>query len=51
MIDFKKLAGSMGELDEDTVVALLRQVMEEGGGEAQTPAQGLFFSHTYLHGY
>lgn len=35
MIDFKKLAESMGELDEDTVVALLRQVMEEGGGEAQ----------------
>lgn len=35
MIDFNKLAEAMGDLDEDTVVELLEQVMAEGGGDAQ----------------
>ena len=35
MIDMEKLSGAMGELDEETVVALLEQVMSEGGAEAQ----------------
>ncbi len=34
MIDFEKLAQAMGELDEDTVVELLEQVMAEGGTDA-----------------
>ena len=34
MIDFENLAQAMGELDEDTVVELLNQVMAEGGAEA-----------------
>lgn len=34
MIDFEKLAQSMGELDEDAVVEILNQVMAEGGVEA-----------------
>ena len=34
MIDFEALAQAMGELDEDTVKALLEQVMAEGGGDA-----------------
>ena len=35
MVDFEKLAQAMGELDEDTVVELLNQVMAEGGADAQ----------------
>ena len=35
MIDFEKLATNMGDLDEDAVVALLKQVMAEGGTDAQ----------------
>ena len=35
MIDFEKLSTAMGELDEDTVVELLKQVMAEGGADAQ----------------
>lgn len=34
MVDFKELAQAMGDLDEDTMVELLNQVMAEGGGEA-----------------
>lgn len=34
MIDFEKLAQAMGELDEDTVVELLNEVMAQGGAEA-----------------
>lgn len=34
MIDFEKLASAMGELDEETVVSLLKQVMDEGGADA-----------------
>lgn len=34
MVDFKALAAAMGELDEDTVMETLRQVMDEGGKEA-----------------
>ena len=34
MVDFEKLAQAMGELDEDTVVELLKQVMAEGGADA-----------------
>jgi len=34
MVDFKALAAAMGDLDEDTVMETLRQVMEEGGKEA-----------------
>ena len=34
MIDFEKLAQAMGELDEETVVELLEQVMADGGQEA-----------------
>ncbi len=35
MLDAKKLAEAMGELDEDTVVEILNGVMEDGGTEAQ----------------
>ncbi len=34
MVDFKALAAAMGDLDEDTVMETLRQVMEEGGKNA-----------------
>lgn len=34
MVDFEKLASAMGDLDEDTVVEMLNEVMSEGGGEA-----------------
>ena len=34
MVDFEKLAQAMGDLDEDTVVDLLKQVMAEGGADA-----------------
>lgn len=34
MVDFKALAAAMGDLDEDTVMETLRQVMDEGGKEA-----------------
>lgn len=34
MIDFENLAQAMGELDEDTVVEILNQVMEAGGADA-----------------
>lgn len=35
MIDMNKLAVAMGDLEEDDVNAMLGQVMEEGGGQAQ----------------
>lgn len=35
MIDFKKLAQAMGDLDEELVNELLNQVMSEGGADAQ----------------
>ena len=35
MVDFEKLASAMGDLEEDTVVDLLKQVMAEGGADAQ----------------
>ncbi len=31
MIDYEKLASAMGELDEETVISILKQVMAEGG--------------------
>ena len=34
MIDFNSLAQAMGELDEETVVEIVNQVMAEGGNEA-----------------
>lgn len=34
MIDYESLAQAMGELDEDTMVELLQQVMADGGSEA-----------------
>lgn len=34
MIDFENLAQAMGDLDEDTVVEALNQVMSEGGAQA-----------------
>ncbi len=34
MVDLEKLTEAMGELDEDTVVELLNQVMQEGGAQA-----------------
>jgi methylmalonyl-CoA mutase cobalamin-binding domain/chain len=35
MIDFAKLTSSMGDLEEDSVTALLNQVMAEGGKDAE----------------
>jgi len=35
MLDFKKLERAMGELDEDTMVEILNQVMSDGGKEAE----------------
>jgi len=35
MLDFDKLAEAMGELEEDTVVEMLEEVMEDGGSEAE----------------
>ena len=35
MIDFKKLAEAMGDLDEDVMTEMLNEVMEEGGAQAQ----------------
>ena len=35
MIDFEKLAEDMGNLDEDLVMEQLRQVMDEGGQDAE----------------
>ena len=35
MVSMEALAEAMGELEEDTVVELLEQVMEEGGKQAQ----------------
>ena len=35
MVSIEALAEAMGELEEDTVVELLEQVMEEGGKQAQ----------------
>lgn len=34
MLDFDKLAEAMGDLDEDTVVEMLEDVMADGGSEA-----------------
>ena len=34
MLDFEKLVDAMGELEEDTVVEMLEEVMEDGGSEA-----------------
>ena len=34
MLDFEKLTAAMGELDEDTMVEILNNVMAEGGNEA-----------------
>lgn len=34
MIDYESLSQAMGELDEDTMVELLQQVMADGGSEA-----------------
>ena len=34
MVDFDKLAEAMGELDEDTMVEMLNEVMEDGGSQA-----------------
>ena len=34
MLDFEKLAAAMGELDEDTMVEMLGEVMADGGKEA-----------------
>ncbi len=34
MIDFEKLADAIGELEEDTMVEMLEEVMEEGGADA-----------------
>lgn len=34
MADFERLAAAMGELDEDTIMELLNQVMAEGGADA-----------------
>lgn len=35
MINFNELAEAMGDLDEDSVVNMLEQVMEDGGSQAQ----------------
>ena len=35
MLDSEKLAEAMGDLDEDTMVEILKQVMADGGSEAQ----------------
>lgn len=35
MLDSEKLAEAMGDLDEDTMVAMLNQVMADGGSDAQ----------------
>lgn len=35
MADFEKLAQAMGDLDEETILEILKQVMEDGGTEAQ----------------
>ena len=34
MIDFKRLAEAVGELEEEEMVEILEQVMEEGGDQA-----------------
>ena len=34
-MDFEKLSAAVGELDEDTMIEMLNEVMEQGGGEAQ----------------
>lgn len=34
MLDFERLTTAMGELDEDTMVDILKKVMDEGGAEA-----------------
>ncbi|MCQ2420227.1 MAG: cobalamin-dependent protein [Clostridia bacterium] len=34
MLDFEKLVNAMGELDEDTMVEILENVMADGGAEA-----------------
>ncbi len=34
MLDFNKLADAMGELDEETMVDILKEVMADGGNEA-----------------
>ena len=35
MFDFEALAEAMGDLDEDTMVDMLNEVMDEGGADAQ----------------
>lgn len=35
MADFNELAQVMGDLDEDTMVSILNEVMEDGGSQAQ----------------
>jgi len=35
MIDIAKISNAMGELDEDTVLEVINQIMAEGGKEAQ----------------
>lgn len=35
MVDFEELAQAMGDLDEDTVVESLNEVMADGGKDAQ----------------
>lgn len=35
MVDLKKLTEALGDLDEDSVLEMLNQVMDEGGADAQ----------------
>ncbi len=35
MADFEKLKKAMGELDDDAVIGIVREIMSEGGNEAQ----------------
>ena len=34
-MDFEKLSAAVGELDEDTMIEMLNEVMEQGGGDAE----------------
>ncbi|MBO6014633.1 MAG: cobalamin-dependent protein [Oscillospiraceae bacterium] len=34
-MDFEKLSSAVGELDEDTMIEMLNEVMAQGGGDAQ----------------
>jgi hypothetical protein len=43
MADFEKLKKAMGELDDDAVIGIVREIMSEGGNEAQLALEAALY--------